>query len=432
MSRVARHLRTHYIWPPHGPGDSLTQEAPDDTASTAGLPVRFPDGIDDTGAGAIFAIPPRYRDGDITEIWNEALSKASEAGGTVKLPYGNFTIPATSIGAAGSYKSVKILGEKFEGHYTDPDGYGTRLTLKGGANATAFEVAASNSSDVGPGPFQMENILLDCNASNQTGSNRHGVDFLSHTASSNKQRSGFFRRCYIRNVRTSGVRMGTLRNAGVMDQVCILTPSIGSALQIGSCNDWRFTNCDFGTSGAAVVQDSGGGSIFYVNCNFFVGGTHGYKGDTAALDHYFVNCSFDTNNQDGVNINTTSDYPWVFSNCRFQQNSYAANDTDAHINVGANNTLVSVTGCGFFPGSTNNPKYVLEIASGGHVTFVGNSVKAGSFVTSFDNGAGGTITRLDKGQARFGTYTAGAAADSTGFITIVDASGTTRKLMVQA
>lgn len=36
------------------------------------------------------------------------------------------------------------------------------------------------------------------------------------------------------------------------------------------------------------------------------------------------------------------------------------------------------------------------------------------------------------GAVRFGTYTAGAASDSTGYITIKDAAGTTRKLMVQA
>jgi len=36
------------------------------------------------------------------------------------------------------------------------------------------------------------------------------------------------------------------------------------------------------------------------------------------------------------------------------------------------------------------------------------------------------------GKVKFGTYTAGAAADSAGYITIKDAAGNTRKLMVQA
>lgn len=36
------------------------------------------------------------------------------------------------------------------------------------------------------------------------------------------------------------------------------------------------------------------------------------------------------------------------------------------------------------------------------------------------------------GKVKFGTYTAGAATDSTGYITIKDEGGTARKLMVQA
>lgn len=36
------------------------------------------------------------------------------------------------------------------------------------------------------------------------------------------------------------------------------------------------------------------------------------------------------------------------------------------------------------------------------------------------------------GRVKFGTYTAGAATDSTGYIDIIDAGGTARKLMVQA
>jgi len=36
------------------------------------------------------------------------------------------------------------------------------------------------------------------------------------------------------------------------------------------------------------------------------------------------------------------------------------------------------------------------------------------------------------GKVKFGTYAAGVATESTGYITILDAAGNTRKLMVQA
>jgi hypothetical protein len=43
-----------------------------------------------------------------------------------------------------------------------------------------------------------------------------------------------------------------------------------------------------------------------------------------------------------------------------------------------------------------------------------------------------TFTPKGTGNVRFGTYTAGAATDSIGYITIKDAAGNSRKLMVQA
>lgn len=47
------------------------------------------------------------------------------------------------------------------------------------------------------------------------------------------------------------------------------------------------------------------------------------------------------------------------------------------------------------------------------------------------DGTDGAIL-VGTGVIKFGTYTAGAAGDSTGYITIKDAAGNTRKLMVQA
>ena len=43
-----------------------------------------------------------------------------------------------------------------------------------------------------------------------------------------------------------------------------------------------------------------------------------------------------------------------------------------------------------------------------------------------------TIKLVGNEYVYFGTYSAGAATDSTGYITIKDAAGTVRKLMVQA
>lgn len=334
----------------------------------------------------VLYVPASEAGTDISSRWSDYIDEANEFGSTIVIPRGEFTVPKKNVGAAGSYRVPHITGEYFSGHYTDPASYGSVLKLKDDEDGTLFTVAASDASDVGPGPFTVENLLIDMNRTHQAGTG-YCVDFSNHTASVNKQRSGFFRRCYIKDVQTSGIRIGTLRNAGLLDQVTILgcgTGAAGSALQFGSCNDWWIQDCNFGVTLGAAVQDSGAGSIFYVNCNFFIGGTHGYKGDTSSLDHYFINCSFDTNARDGVNIGTSGDYPWLFSNCRFQQNSYSANDTYAHVNV-AGNTLVGVSNCGFFPGSTNNPKYAAQMSAGGVITLTTPIVKSGAYVTALTN-----------------------------------------------
>ena len=75
-------------------------------------------------------------------------------------------------------------------------------------------------------------------------------------------------------------------------------------------------------------------------------------------------------------------------------------------------------------------------------TVIANS-GAGSFLSFIRTGTDAILTGetandnisllpTGTGKVKFGTYTAGAATDSTGFITILDAAGNTRKLMVQA
>lgn len=53
-------------------------------------------------------------------------------------------------------------------------------------------------------------------------------------------------------------------------------------------------------------------------------------------------------------------------------------------------------------------------------------------LTSIVNGNNLLLATTGAGVVKFGTYSAGAATDSTGYITIKDSGGTSRKLMVQA
>ena len=328
---------------------------------------------------------PRDRDGqDISDIWAQLVDNAWAAGGVIVVPaWCSYVVPPVTIGRPGSYRTVHIVGEYYEGHPNAATVGGSKLLQKPATNTHMFSVAASDANDIGPAPFVIRGLTLDGQSSLQSGT-QHGINFLDHTATSNKQRGGFIDDVRFKSFRTSGMRLGLVRNAGVVRRCTILNTG-GPALSVGSCNDWKFSDCSMGNAVGPVVQDSGGGSVYWNQCEFFTGTTHGYKADSGALDHYFVNCTFDTNGQHGVFIDTAADYPWSFSGCRFQQNSLSANDTYSHIRVGAVNTLLAVTGCNFFAGSTNNPKYVYEFTAGGKATHVGGTVQAGAHVTAFAN-----------------------------------------------
>ena len=81
----------------------------------------------------------------------------------------------------------------------------------------------------------------------------------------------------------------------------------------------------------------------------------------------------------------------------------------------------------------------MELTATGKIRYEWNNVLGGyQYLSGGDwihEGSSNTHLYLKTngtGLVKFGTYTAGAATDSIGYITIVDAGGTTRKLMVQA
>jgi len=68
------------------------------------------------------------------------------------------------------------------------------------------------------------------------------------------------------------------------------------------------------------------------------------------------------------------------------------------------------------------PDYLIKISKTGSDTVL-DTMSSNKNIYLKPNGTG---------NIKFGAYSAGAATDSTGYITILDAAGNTRKLMVQA
>lgn len=306
---------------------------------------------------------------DDTTAIQAAITAATAVNGKVwfPIPSAEYLTGALTVGTAGSYNTCSFVGEAADFQFNSTTSRGVVLKLKDSTNGTMFTVAASNASDVGPGPVTFENLWLKGNRTNQSGTS-YAVTFTSHTASSNKQRSGYFKRVRIQEFRSGGVLIGTLRNAGVMDQVVILDigasgSGVGSAINFGSAADWRFINCDFGNCEGAAVQDSGSGPSFFTQCNFFTA-LHGYKADTSSLEKFFENCSFDRNNRYGAYISPSSAKMFSFSGCRFSINSQETNATYSDLYVG-DDSNVTLVGCVFPKGGvtvTNFPAYHVETA----------------------------------------------------------------------
>ncbi len=314
-----------------------------------------------------------------------AIDAASPTKGKVVFPIGNYAVGALTIGTEGQRYTCELIGATWQGDIGQTHAGGVKLTLISGTNASMFTVASTAA------PCRFENLYLDGNRTNQTGTST-GVWFVDYVTDSTKSRSGHFYNVRIESFRTHGIHIGLLRNAGTMDRVTILNVgngSTGACVIMGSCNDWRCDRCDFGGAATNGIHITGGGSSVWTACNSFVNTNSGLKIDSTALDNWFLGCSFDTNQQHGVNLvggtqnSSTSRYARAFVNCRFNQNSLQTNNTYSDIKL-TDEPFAMFVGNHFLAGTAlatggNYPKYHLEITgTSANVIFEGNMYRTAS------------------------------------------------------
>jgi hypothetical protein len=333
---------------------------------------------------------------DNTATLQEAINAACSVGGALVFPRGKYVTGPLTIGATGSYQSCALIGERVDLQFADiATGTldGSVLSLKKQGNGHLITVPPANASDVGPGPPLISDMWLDGNSSQQTGS-YWLIDLPAHTATGNKCRAILLDRIRGGSATGGGLRIGLLRNAGYVRDAAILGTS-GPAVQMGSCNDWRFFGGDLWSTGANCFYSPGGGSVTFYTTNFFSSGTtHGVKIDASSSDHSFFGCSFDRNARNGIYVlgTTGNDYPVSLVNCRFTINSQATDNTYADITCDGPARRVQAIGCTFQKSSlTNRPDYCVETLNGADgVIVVGSHIRrdAGGlepFGTAFTN-----------------------------------------------
>lgn len=369
-----------------------------------------------TGGAYLFAARRIYWNAaynglDFNEV-NSALLEASACGGSMTGDYGIrftgssdfksdvLTLRSVGIGNSGGASTFAgILWDSYA-HTMELDdvrivrtGYGikTQRTTGSSSDATPSFLNASKLEIDFP---QKEAIRLDymadawitnLYASGGGTSTESGV-YIADGCSSIRMVNG----------RISGMSKHGIHNAG--QNVIINVQRIYSNSQAGSgvssgiymdakATDMAVSDCDIGKSS---------GELQKYGIEIAVGATR----YTYGVNLINGNVTGQILPQTDLTYNAGSTYRHVFKN-----------DAGTHLHVG---------------GSASTPVNYARIAG----------ANTGGNPTILAEGSGTDIdlafTPKGTGTMRFGTYTAGAATDSTGYITVKDSGGTTRKLMVQA
>lgn len=118
--------------------------------------------------------------------------------------------------------------------------------------------------------------------------------------------------------------------------------------------------------------------------------------------------------------------PGSFTTLTVTGNAYLAT-TSGNVGIGTTSPALFAGYSGLTLDNATNGSFV-HLQRGGVTLLQIEVTPAGQFVST----SAGDLTLMPAGNLAFGTYTAGAAVTSTGYIEIKDAGGTIRKLMVQA
>lgn len=211
---------------------------------------------------------------------------------------------------------------------------------------------------------------------------------------------------------------------GRFDNVVMRTARVG--FYGNSVDDHQLSGCDFG------VCDYGWDFVTAVNNEIFRPNAYstnfgGGRFQAGANRNKVISGSINLNKQHGIIDAGTQN---VTVATKFADNSSLTTNTysDIYITGDAGVHVAPI----FIPGSGGKlPKYNIEITGAVTAQCIGETISDTPYGTAFTSDAT-KLRSVLAGVPVFGSYTAGAATDSTGYITIIDAAGNTRKLMVQA
>lgn len=258
----------------------------------------------------------------------------------------------------------------FQGGGFDPSGASQSITGQFTGQSMIKLINGSNTSLItlnqDAAPPQFRNITFQGNKSNQTGTsyciNIPDVAFVS----GRYRYACWMEQCYVLDGRSGGIFIGANRGAGYYNHVWVQycgTTSSDIAVNVRSY-DQQFYSCQIGPNPGTGMYLGAGTQLQLAQCVMFMNNVHLEIGEGAGTVQA-TNCVFDEAETHGT-ISTrgtgTGDYgARVFTNCAWQRNSKAANNTYSDIVVNGDRRLVldSPSFVGDF-GQGWLPKYNIE------------------------------------------------------------------------
>ena len=386
-----------------------------------------------SGFGGFFDVKAYGAKGDAstndTAAIQRAITDALAVKGIVWFPRGWYKSGALTL--SGSDYGCALMGEAWNSNLAEsPEFGGTVIELISGTNDTLFTVGTTCA------PVHFENLYLRGNQAGQTADTSYAVNFPD---SASAARSGTFHRVRIERWRNGGVRIGTFRDAGQMDQCVFLNNGFDSAgnpvgggtgadgITMASCNDWRFNRIDTGANSRNGMYLVSAGTVLANNVNCFSNIKRGIQIDATCQTINFYNGSLDRNLQEGLLIvgstSTTKCHARTFVGYVFSGNGNQTNNTYSDVRINNESQgFTTLANCAFTRGSFSNyPKYCVETQGTTAGVIVSEPLYRtdanAPYATSFTN----DVTKVT------GNWVSNADAAVNGYVWGKDAGGTMRK-----
>lgn len=290
----------------------------------------------------------------------------------------------------------------------------------------------------------IENLTIDGNRTGNTTSG-HALYLEDHAETDSSVTYGgavVLRNSYIQNAREDCLHVGVNRNMGHIENTELKRG--GRCMYVKDASDWRAFHGRFAfpLTTHAIEIETGADNVFLGGAAYGATAAACVRIKTQSTSPTkLIGMTINFNDREGLHISGASGIArgiaHVVNGCWFAENSLLTDNTYAHIKLEDISNVCMTNNVFRWLGTGNRPSYLVEMAGvTGDQEWTGNSwnkvtLPYGTAVTNTAFRLYSAMQGLKvDGDIRFGTHTGSADAAISGYITVFDAAGNSRKLAV--